>query len=171
MYQRVNKGVLVVPLMLSLDEATVDGNGRKSLIPVFISFLCLRAKTRNKEWARQLLAYVPKFNKAKWPHDMGKDRRQALKRETRARAIVKILAELNHFGRTGVRIELPGRDGQWHTVAAVFMVFFIGADHKAIKEITHTKDAYRCMPAFCAQCANHALHVGHKAGSGGIQQL
>ena len=88
-YHYVNRGVVVVPIMLTMDKATVDGNGRKSPIPVFISFLCIRAHTRHKPWARQLLGYVGKFNKALWPkHDsegavLSLTSKQQLKRQVR----------------------------------------------------------------------------------------
>ena len=158
-YHYVNKGVVVVAIMLTMDEATVDGNGRKSLIPVFISFLCIRAKTRHKPWARQLLGYVGKFNKAQWPkYDkdgfiMSYETKQRLKRQVRQLALKKMLHELDVLGEKGLAMELPGRDGQWRTCAVVPMPFYVSADYKAIKEFTATKDSYRQATAFCWQCA------------------
>ena len=158
MYHYVNKGVVVAPVMLTMDESTVDGNGRKSLIPVFISFLCIRARTRHKPWARQLLGYVGKFNKALWPkHDsegavLSFSSKQQLKRQVRQLALKKMFREMKELGKTGVAMELPGRDGQWRTCTVVPMVFYVSADYKAIKEFTNTKDKYICMRAFCWQC-------------------
>ena len=164
-YHYVNRGVVVVPIMLTMDKATVDGNGRKSPIPVFISFLCIWAHTRHKPWARQLLGYVSKFNKGLWPK-YGSDgevlpdnTKQQLKRQVRQLALKKMLHELEKLGETGVAMELPGRDGQWRACTVVPMVFYVSADYKAIKEFTNTKDKYISMPAFCWQCVilNHVL--------------
>ena len=151
-YHYVQPNVVVLPLMLSLDESTVDGNGRKSLIPVWLSFLSLRAKVRHKAWARQLIGYLPKFNKAKWPKDISHAAKQELKRLVRADALAQMLEALNVLGVTGVKMELPGRDGVWRTMTVVPIVAYLSVDNKEAKALTHVKDAYRCMPAFCVRC-------------------
>lgn len=152
LYHYVQPGVVVLPLMLSLDEATVDGNGRKSLIPVWLSFLNLRAGTRHKSWARQLIGYLPKFNKARWPKGMSDSQKKELKRLVRAEALRKMLEALCVLGETGVQMELPGREGKWVTVTVVPIVAYVSVDNKEAKALTHVKDAYRAMPAFCVQC-------------------
>ena len=50
-------------------------------------------------------------------------------------------------------MELPGRDGVWSTVTAVPIIAYLSVDNKEAKALTHVKDAYRAMPAFCVQCA------------------
>ena len=152
LYHYVQPGVVLLPLMLSLDEATVDGNGRKSLIPVWLSFLNLRGGIRHKAWARQLIGYMPKFNKARWPKDTSKEARQELKRLVRAEALRKMLHAINVLGMTGVKMELPGRDGKWATVTVVPIIAYLSVDNKEAKALTHVKDAYRAMRAFCVQC-------------------
>ena len=153
LYQYVRPGVVVLPLMLSLDESTVDGNGRKSLIPVWLSFLNLRAHVRHKAWARQLIGYLPKFNKARWPKGISDASKRELKRLVRAAALRKMLEPIVQLSETGVKIELPGRDGVWVTMTAVPIFAFLSVDNKEAKALTHVKDAYRAMPAFCVQCA------------------
>ena len=111
LYHYVRPGVVVLPLMLSLDESTVDGNGRKSLIPVWLSFLNLRAHVRHKAWARQLIGYLPKFNKARWPKGISDASKRELKRLVRAVALRKMLEPIVLLGQTGVKIELPGGTG------------------------------------------------------------
>ena len=157
-YHYVNRGVVVVPIMLTMDKATVDGNGRKSPIPVFISFLCIRAHTRHKPWARQLLGYVSKFNKGLWPK-YGSDgevlpdnSKQQFKRQVRQLALKKMLHELEKLGETGVAMELPGLDGQWRMCTVVPMLFYVCADYKTAQKFTNTEDKYTCMPMFCWQC-------------------
>ena len=145
--------MVVLPLMLSLDESTVDGNGRKSLIPVWLSFLNLRAHVRHKAWARQLIGYLPKFNKARWPKGISDASKRELKRLVRAAALRKMLEPIVQLSETGVKIELPGRDGVWVTMTAVPIFAFLSVDNKEAKALTHVKDAYRAMPAFCVQCA------------------
>ena len=63
-------------------------------------------------------------------------------------------------GQTGVQIELPGRDGVWVTITAIPIFAFLSVDNKEAKALTHVKDAYRAMPAFCVQCtlANQRNH-------------
>ena len=157
-YHYVNRGVVVVPVMLTMGEATVDGNQRKSLIPVFISFLCIRAHTQHKPWAQQLLGYIGKFNKAQWPkYDKNGailpcNTKQQLKRQVRQLALEKMLHELKKLGETGVAMELPGRDGQWRTCPVVPMLFSVSADYKTIKEFTNTEGSCWHMPVFCWQC-------------------
>ena len=153
LYHYVRPGVVVLPLMLSLDESTVDGNGRKSLIPVWLSFLNLRAHVRHKAWARQLIGYLPKFNKARWPKGISDASKRELKRLVRAAALRKMLEPIVQLSETGVKIELPGRDGVWVTMTAVPIFAFLSVDNKEAKALTHVKDAYRAMPAFCVQCA------------------
>ena len=151
-YHYVQPNVVVLAIMLSLDESTVDGNGRKSLIPVWLSFLNLRAKVRHKAWARQLMGYLPKFNKARWPKDMSHAAKQELKRQVRAEALAKMLEGINVLSLTGVKMELPGRDGVWRTMTAAPIFAYLSVDNKEAKALSHVKDAYRCMPAFCVRC-------------------
>ena len=151
LYHYVQPNVVVLAIMLSIDESTVDGNGRKSLIPVWLSFLNLRANVRHKAWARQLLGFLPKFNKARWPEGVSHAAKQELKRLVRADALSKMLEALNVLGLTGVKIELPGRDGVWATMTAVPIFAYLSVDNKEAKALTHVKDAYRAMPAFCVR--------------------
>ena len=151
LYHYVQPNVVVLAIMLSIDESTVDGNGRKSLIPVWLSFLNLRANVRHKAWARQLLGFLPKFNKARWPEGVSHAAKQELKRLVRADALSKMLEALNVLGLTGVKMELPGRDGVWATMTAVPIFAYLSVDNKEAKALTHVKDAYRAMPAFCVR--------------------
>ena len=70
----------------------------------------------------------------------------------RAEALRKMLEALCVLGETGVQMELPGRDGKWVTVTVVPIVAYVSVDNKEAKALTHVKDAYRAMPAFCVQC-------------------
>ena len=51
----------------------------------------------------------------------------------------------------GVKMELPGRDGVWATMTAVPIFAYLSVDNKEAKALTHVKDAYRAMPAFCVR--------------------
>ena len=100
----------------------------------------------------QVAKFLPKFNKARWPKGMSDSQKKELKRLVRAEALRKMLEALCVLGETGVQMELPGRDGKWVTVTVVPIVAYVSVDNKEAKALTHVKDAYRAMPAFCVQC-------------------
>ena len=153
LYHYVRPGVVVLPLMLSLDESTVDGNGRKSLIPVWLGFLNLRSNMRHKVWARQLVGYLPKFNKARWPKGVPHTAKQQLKRliyiRIRADVLSKMLETVNMLSLAGVKMGLPSRGGVWATMTSVLISAYLSVGNKGAKALTHMKDAHCAMPAFC----------------------
>ena len=59
-----------------------------------------------------------------------------------------MLEALLVLGVTGVKMELPGRDGLWRTMTVVPIIAYVSVNNKEAKALTHVKDAYRCMPAF-----------------------
>ena len=120
--------------------------------------LLSEAEVRGLGGGESLVRHFGKFNKALWPkHDsegavLSSTSKQQLKRQVRQLALKKMFREMKELGKTGVAMELPGRDGQWRTCTVVPMVFYVSADYKAIKEFTNTKDKYISMRAFCWQC-------------------
>ena len=57
-----NDKVLTCPLMLYMDEATLDSYSKLSFHPVCISFMIFNRKTRNKERAWRTLGYMPNLS-------------------------------------------------------------------------------------------------------------
>ena len=54
---------------------------------------------------------------------------------------------------TGVRIQLPGRDGVWRPMTAIFSLLHAAYDGPGSKKVTGVKDKYTDMPMFCIRCA------------------
>lgn len=110
MMRHVPDGVLLLPFMLTQDEATVDGNGRRTLHPLYATLGNVRAADRNQPWARFLLGYLPKANKNSKPAGMAK---AAWTRYTRVQfqaAMSAMLAPIRRYSSTGVRMQVGG---QW----------------------------------------------------------
>ena len=69
MARDLNEDCVILPIIVTQDAAQVDGNGRKSLTPMYATFGVIRSAERNMEWARVLIGYIPHPNKNKRPRD------------------------------------------------------------------------------------------------------
>ena len=154
MQQRfVNEGVVIVQVMITQDEATCDGNGRKTLLPVYATFGNIRAAERDFPWARVLVGYIGMPNKNKKPNSAGVADWRRQKRNMFQSCMGLALASVRRLAKTGVKIRLPGRDGVWRQMTAVFNILHAAYDEPESKKVTHVKDAHRAMPMFCIRCA------------------
>lgn len=93
MQQCVQRGVVIMPIMVTQDEAMIDGNNRRSLIPVYATLGWIRAKWRNAKWARVLLGYLPSLKEEELPN-VSDSRCRAIKRQLHKAAMQKILRPL-----------------------------------------------------------------------------
>ena len=90
MQAHVQSGCVLLPIIVTQDEATLDHNGRKSLTPVYATFGNIRAQYRNEPWARVLVAYLPKANKSQ-KKGLGKELWKREKRRTTIEAKLRPL--------------------------------------------------------------------------------
>ena len=151
-------------IILTQDETTVDGNGRKSLTPMYATFGNVRAQFRNERWARVLVGYIPKPNKNLRPAGMGEADWQRCKRSIFRASMNEMLAPVRQFARTGVKMEIPDLEGVLRTVTVVPVIAFASYDNPEMHRVVQVKDAYREMPMFCTMCAHfmfsNMIHVG-----------
>ena len=123
MQQRyINDGVVIVQLLISQDEATCDGNGRKKLCPVYATFGNIRAAERDFEWARVLVGYIGSPNKNKKPARISHADWLRHKRNMHQSSMTAMLESVRRLARTGVKMRLPGRDGVWRPMTAIFSI-------------------------------------------------
>ena len=123
MMRYVPDGVLLLPFMLTQDEATVDGNARKTLHPVYATLGIVRAADRNQAWARFLLGYLPKANKNSKPAGMAT---AAWTRYTRVQfqaAMSAMLGPIRRYMSTGVRMQVCG-EFQWRPTGSCRSALF-----------------------------------------------
>ena len=154
MQQRyINDGVVIVQLLISQDEATCDGNGRKKLCPVYATFANIRAAERDFPWARVLVGYIGSPNKNKKPACISQAEWLRHKRTMHQASMVAMLESVRRLAPTGVRIQLPGRDGVWRPMTAIFSLLHAAYDEPESKKVTGVKDKYTDMPMFCIRCA------------------
>ena len=142
-------------IILTQDESIVDGNGRKTLTPVYATFGNVRAQFRNERWARVLVGYLPKPNKNLKPSGMGDAEWQRCKRSIFRASMNEMLAPVRQYTRTGVRMEIPDVNGQLRTATVVPIIAFASYDNPEMHRVVQVKDAYRDMPMFCTTCVDH----------------
>ena len=154
MQQRyINDGVVIVQLLISQDEATCDGNGRKKLCPVYATFGNIRAAERDFEWARVLIGYIGSPNKNKKPARISHADWLRHKRNMHQSSMAAMLESVRRLARTGVKMRLPGRDGVWRPMTAIFSILHAAYDDPESKKVTAVKNKYTEMPMFCIRCA------------------
>ena len=73
-------GVILAPLIMGQDGTTIDGNSRRSLIPVYLTSANIRAAIRNLPKARVLVGYLPKYSKNDKPRHMSDENWKEVKR-------------------------------------------------------------------------------------------
>ena len=164
MAAELHEGCVPMVIILTQDETTVDGNGRKSLTPMYATFGNVRAQFRNERWARVLVGYIPKPNKNLRPAGMGEADWQRCKRSIFRASMNEMLAPVRQVARTGVKMEIPDLEGMLRTVTVVPVIAFASYDNPEMHRVVQVKDAYREMPMFCTMCAHfmfcNMIHVG-----------
>ena len=81
-------GVLLMPIIVSQDGCTIDGNARRSINPILCNDW---AEYHNQPWAGVLIGYLPSYGKNDKPRDLGADLWQSCKRRLHADAMAEIL--------------------------------------------------------------------------------
>ena len=115
MMRHVQPNVIILPIILTQDETTQDGSNRRTLKPMYAQFGNVRVRERNQTWARVCVGYIPTPNKNEKPRGMKKAEYQRAKRALFHAAMDVLLAPLRVYQRTGVLMQLPGRDGRLYT--------------------------------------------------------
>ena len=149
MQQWMKGGVLLMPIIVSQDGATIDGNARRSLTPFYATLGWIRAEYRNQPWARVLIGYLPSYGKNDKPREFSADMWQSCKRRLLADAMAEVLRPLRELEATGVRMELPVGDGTFVTLTVVPVLAFGSYDNPETKRVSGVKDHHENMPMFC----------------------
>ncbi len=163
MQQCVQRGVVIMPIMVTQDEAMIDGNNRRSLIPVYATLGWIRAKWRNAKWARVLLGYLPSLKEEELPN-VSDSRCRAIKRQLHKAAMQKLLRPLKKtMGKGAIAVivtntssvttywsyQVCSAHGQWHERTVVPTIAFGSYDNPETKKVAGVKDGYRNMAMFC----------------------
>ena len=82
---------MIAPIFLGQDDTTIDGNGRRSLKPMYMTCGNLRVQKRNQKWANTCVGYIPKPNKNHRPSNMSKEQWKRDKRQMFHDAMAEIL--------------------------------------------------------------------------------
>ena len=157
MARELNDDCVILPIILTQDAAQVDGNGRKSLTPMYATFGTIRAEQRNEEWARVLIGYIPHPNKNKRPWGKPDTEWKRYKKRVFRRAMRAMLAPIRTFCRTRVKMVLRGRDGELREMTVIPVIAFGSYDNPEMHKVTGVKDFYRGSPAMCTMYAQHGL--------------
>jgi len=139
-------GVILAPLIMGQDGTTIDGNSRRSLIPVYLTSANIRATIRNLPHARVLVGYLPKYSKNDKPRHMSDENWKEVKRVMYKTAMAAIFQPLREVERTGVRMQLRCRTGDMHVRTVVPFLMFYSCDNPEIAKITGHRDGYVGMP-------------------------
>lgn len=101
MHRWCQEGVLIMPIIITQDEASIDGNNRRSLVPIYATLGWIRAQWRNQPWARALLGYLPTLKEEDQPKDMSDASWKAIKRNLHKAGMAQMLRPLRKTMRTG----------------------------------------------------------------------
>ena len=149
MMRHVQPNVIILPIILTQDETTQDGSNRRTLKPMYAQFGNVRVRERNQTWARVCVGYIPTPNKNEKPRGMKKAEYQRAKRALFHAAMDVLLAPLRVYQRSGVLMQLPGRDGRLYTMVVVPCAGMCSYDQPEANAVVGKKDAYRMMPMMC----------------------
>jgi hypothetical protein len=145
MQSHAKENVVIAPIFLGQDDTTIDGNGRRSLKPMYMTCGNLRVQKRNQKWANTCVGYIPKPNKNHRPSNMSKEQWKRDKRQMFHDAMAEMLAPVRQFSKTGVWMQLRGRDGALRTVLVVPTVVIGSYDQPEAAAVVGKLDAYRMM--------------------------
>lgn len=119
---------MIAPIFLGQDDTTIDGNGRRSLKPMYMTCGNLRVQKRNQKWANTCVGYIPKPNKNHRPSNMSKEQWKRDKRQMFHDAMAEMLApvrpQASNFRRV---LQCPGSP-RFHSQKAVRWLPVTGGD-------------------------------------------
>ena len=150
MAEHLNEDCLIGPIILNQDETFVDGNGRRTLTPMYMTLGMIHAGARNHEWARALIGYITKPKKTTKPRDCSMEEWKRYKRRVYRKSMRVMLAPIRKFTESGVRMHLQGRDGKLKWMTVIPVIAFGSYDHPEMKKVTGIKDYYRKNPMLCS---------------------
>ena len=105
---------------------------------------------RNQTWTRVCVGYIRTPNKNQKPKGMSKAEFARLNRALFNAQMDVLLKPLRVYQRTGVLMQLPGRDGETHTSVVVPRAAMCSYDQPEADLVTGKKGAYKMMPMMCS---------------------
>ena len=150
MMRHVQPNVIIAPVILTQDETTQDGSNRRTLKPMYAQFANVRMPHRNQTWTRVCVGYIRTPNKNQKPKGMSKTEFARRKRALFNAQMDVLLKPLRVYQRTGVLMQLPGRDGETHTSVVVPCAAMCSYDQPEADLVTGKKGAYKMMPMMCS---------------------
>jgi hypothetical protein len=118
----------------------------------------VRAEFRNQPWARVLVGYLPRWASVK-PKGIGKDTYQERKRALLRDAMKVVLRPLTRLEKTGVRMQLPAKDGTWHTRTVLMTPALASYDNPEKNKVTGAKDGYKNQWMLCSMYGGTVLTI------------
>ena len=120
------------------------------LKPMHAQFANVRMPHRNQTWARVCVGYIRTPNKNQKPKGMSKAEFARRNRALFNAQMDVLLKPLRVYQRTGVLMQLPGRDGETHTSVVVPCAAMCSYDQPEADLVTGKKGAYKMMPMMCS---------------------
>lgn len=155
-YQKIctsNNDVLV-PLMLFIDETTIDKNGRQSLDAVLMTIGLFRRKVRNKPEAWRLLGYIPDCSEAVVNEQAPENSEQ--KRKDYHHYLTNMLQEIYELEKSdGILWQIPKSDGSGinEVVRFRFCLMFVSGDAPGLDKLSDMYASYSISSNFvCRDC-------------------
>ena len=150
MAQHCNPGAILLPIKLSQDDTQQDKSGRRSMKPMYAEPMNVRRFKRNERWTQICIGYIPTPNKNHRPADMAKEAWKRHKRQMFHDAMDVMLAPLRAYQEHGVRMELPGRDGNLATMLVIPWVVMGSYDQPEAAYVVNKLNGYRKMHMPCS---------------------
>ena len=120
--------------------------------------LSCRAEFRNQPWARVLVGYLPRWASVK-PKGIGKETWQERKRTLLRDAMKVVLRPLTRLEKTGVRMQLPAKDGTWHIRTVLMTPALASYDNPEKNKVTGAKDGYKNQWMLCSMYGGTVLTI------------
>ena len=150
MAQHCKPGVVLLPIRLTQDDTQQDKSGRRSLKPMYAELGNIRRHRRSELWTQICIGYVPTPNKNHRPANMSKEAWKRHKRQMFCDAMDVMLAPIRKYEKYGVKMVLPGRDGQLQEVIVVPWFMMGSYDQPEIAAVLNKLDGDRNMFAPCS---------------------
>lgn len=168
MAKHCKPNVVLLPIRLTQDDTQQDKGGRRSLKPMYAELGNMRIQRRSELWTQICIGYVPTPNKNQRPANMPKEAWKRYKRQIFNDAMDLMLAPIRKYEKTGVKMVLPGRDGQLREVTVIPWMLMSSYDQPEVNAVLNKLDGYRNMDAPCSMCAAqcgggvHGLACAHQ---------
>ena len=153
MAKHCKPNVVLLPIRLTQDDTQQDKGGRRSLKPMYAELGNVRIQRRSELWTQICIGYVPSPNKNHRPANMHKEAWKRYKRQIFNDAMDLMLAPIRKYEKTGVKMVLPGRDGQLREVTVIPWMLMASYDQPEVNAVLNKLDGYRNMVAPCSMCA------------------